>query len=161
MGHVRQSARRQHCGALTVCVALLAASLPCVGRSQTAHAGHAEPAARVPTASLPKSIVSEGGAFAIAFETSPNPIRLNEPFELTVLVRALASDGRSPLFVTVDATMPAHRHGMNTRPSREQLGEDRVLFRGLLLHMAGDWEVVIDVAQGRVRDRGVGRLVIE
>ena len=161
MGHVRQSSRREHRGALSLCVALLAVSLPSAGRAQTPHAHHMEPAARVPTARLPNSIVSEGGGFAITLATSPSPIRLNEPFELTVLVRALAPDSRGSLSVTVDAEMPAHRHGMNTRPDREQLGEGRFLFRGLLFHMAGTWEVVIDAAQGRVRDRGIARLVIE
>jgi hypothetical protein len=161
VGHIRQSTGREHCGALSLCVALLAASLPSAGGAQAAHAGHTEPAARVPAASLPNSIVSEGGGFAITLATSPSPIRLNEPFELTVLVRGLAPDGRGPVSVTVDAQMPAHKHGMSTRPHREQLGEGRFLFRGLLFHMAGDWEVVIDAAQGRLRDRGIVRLVIE
>jgi hypothetical protein len=133
-------------------VALLAASLPSAGRAQ---------AARVPAAMVPNSIVTESGAFAMTLKTSPSPIRLNEPFELTVLVRALAPDARGPLSVTVDAQMPAHRHGMSTRPQREQLAGDRFLFHGLLLHMAGDWEVVIDAAQGRARDRGIVQLIIE
>lgn len=161
MGNVRQSSGREHRGALSLCVALLGMLLPSAGRAQTEHADHAEPAARVPTVSLPSSIVSVGGGFALTLATSPNPIRLNEPFELTVLVRALSADARGTPSVTVDAQMPAHRHGMNTQPHREQLGEDRFLFRGLLFHMAGDWEVVIDAAQGRLRDRGIVRLVLE
>ena len=161
MGHVRQSPYREHGGALSFCIALLAVSLPSGGRAQAAHAHHMEPAARVPTARLPNSIVSEGSEFAMTLATSPSPIRLNEPFELTVMVRSLASDGRGPVSVTIDAQMPAHRHGMNTRPDREQLGEGKFLFRGLLFHMAGEWEVVIDAAQGRVRGRGTARLVIE
>lgn len=161
MGHVRQSSCREHGGALSLCIALLAVSLPGAGLAQTGHGGHAPPTARVPTARLPNSIVSEGGEFAITLATSPNPIRLNEPFELTVMIRSLAPDGRGLVSVTIDAEMPAHRHGMNTRPQREQLGEDRYLFRGLLFHMAGEWEVVIDAAQGRLRDRGIARLVLE
>jgi hypothetical protein len=161
MGNVRKRLGKEHGAALIRCFAVLAVSLPGIGSAQAAHASHAAPAARVPTARLPASIVSEGGAFAMALATSPSPIRLNEPFELTVVVRALEGDGGGALSVTVDARMPAHQHGMNTRPSREQLSDDRLLFRGLLLHMAGDWEVVIDAAQGRVRDRGVVRVVIE
>lgn len=159
MGNVRESAG--HRGALTLCLALLAAALPGAGRAQTPHAGHAEPIARVPTAMFPNSIVSEDRAFAMTLATSPSPIRLNEPFELTVLIRPLTPDTRGALSATVDAQMPAHLHGMNTRPQREPLGEDKFLFRGLLFHMAGEWELVIDAAQGRSRDRGVVRLVIE
>ena len=162
MGHVRKSARREHCSALSVCIGLLAAALPCAGRAQPAHAGHAPPAApRVPTAVLASQVVSDSGAFAIELMTSPDPIRLNEHFVLIVIVRPLSPDSRGPLSVTTEAQMPAHRHGMNTRPHREQLDGDRFLFRGLLFHMAGEWEVVVEVAQGRVRDRATARLVIE
>jgi hypothetical protein len=160
MGHLRQDAR-EHCGALSLCVALLATALPCGGSAQPAHAGHVRPVARVPDARLPNSVVSEGGAFALALDTSPNPIRLNELFELTIVARPLAGDGRGPLSVSLDATMPAHRHGMNTRPYREQIRDDQFLFRGILFHMAGEWELVIDAVQGGVRDRAVVRLVIE
>jgi len=163
MGHVRENAYREHRGALSVCAALLAALLPCAAGAQPAHAGHAghAEAARVPTAQVPTSLVSENGSFAITLEASPSPIRLNEPFELTVAARALAGDGRGVLSVTVDAQMPAHRHGMNTRPYREALREDRFLFRGMLFHMSGEWEIVIEAAQGSVRDRAIVRLVIE
>jgi hypothetical protein len=162
MGHVRKSAcRREHRGALSLCIGLLAASLPCAGRAQPAHAGHAPPAARVPTATLTSELVTDGGAFALELTTSPQPIKLNELFELTVVVRPVASDSRGSLSVTADARMPAHSHGMNTRLDREDLGDGRFLFRGLLFHMAGEWEVVLEVAQGRVRDRATARLVIE
>ena len=159
MGDVRESAGRR--GALTLCLALLAAALPGAGAAQPAHAGQGQPAARVPTVLFPNSIVREDRAFAMTLATSPSPIRLNEPFELTILIRPLTADARGALSATVDARMPAHSHGMNTRPQREPLGDDQFRFRGLLFHMAGEWELVIDVAQGRARDRGVVRLVIE
>jgi hypothetical protein len=161
MGHLRNRARREHCSALSVCIGLLAAALPWDGRGQPQHAGHAVPAARVPKATLAGPVVSDSGAFALVLSTTPSPIRLNEHFELTVVVRPVSPDSRAPLSVTVEAQMPAHRHGMNTRPHRQQLDGDRFLFRGLLFHMAGEWEVVVEVAQGRVRDRATARLVIE
>jgi hypothetical protein len=45
----------------------------------------------------------------------------------------------------VDASMPAHRHGMNYRPSVVNLGEGRYRAEGLMFHMAGDWELRFDV----------------
>ena len=45
----------------------------------------------------------------------------------------------------VDASMPAHRHGMNYRPSLTALGEGRYRAEGLMFHMAGDWELRFDV----------------
>jgi hypothetical protein len=44
----------------------------------------------------------------------------------------------------VDATMPAHRHGMNYRPTLQALGGGRWRVEGLLLHMPGTWELRLD-----------------
>ena len=71
------------------------------------------------------------------------------------------SDDRNPFWVDAEARMPAHAHGMNTRLRREDLGGGRFVFRGMLFHMAGDWEVVFDVAKGRARERAIARLLIE
>jgi hypothetical protein len=161
MGHVRESTRREHGGALSLCIAALAASLPCAANAQHEHAAHAHSEARVPTAMLTRQLVTDAGAFTLDLTTSPQPIRLNETFELTVVVHPVSPEARGPVSVTVEANMPAHRHGMNTRPQREQLDAETFLFRGLLLHMAGEWDVALEVAQGRVRDRATGRLAIE
>ena len=48
----------------------------------------------------------------------------------------------------VDATMPEHRHGMNYRPSLQPLGSGRWRAEGLMFHMAGRWELRLDVAHG-------------
>jgi len=53
----------------------------------------------------------------------------------------------------LDAWMPAHRHGMNSRPSVEALGGGRWRAEGFLFHMPGRWQftVEIDTAAGRER----------
>jgi hypothetical protein len=55
-----------------------------------------------------------------------------------------------PKEVRVDAWMPAHRHGMNYRPSLQSLGGGRYRAEGLLLHMPGRWEFLFEV-------RGAGK----
>lgn len=118
--------------------------------------------ARVPSATLSGVLASDGGTFDLRLTTDPQPVRLNEYFELIVDVAAeRAAEDRNPVWVGVDVQMPEHAHGMNTRPRREQLGDGRFVFRGLLLHMAGEWEIVLDVAKGRVRERASVRLVVE
>ena len=47
--------------------------------------------------------------------------------------------------VRVDATMPAHRHGMNYRPSVHNEGAGRWRVEGLLWHMSGLWELQVHV----------------
>jgi len=48
--------------------------------------------------------------------------------------------------LAVDADMPAHRHGMNYRPSLRALGDGRYAADGLLLHMPGRWRFIFDLA---------------
>lgn len=55
--------------------------------------------------------------------------------------------------LAVDATMPAHRHGMNYRPSLHPLGDGRWRVDGLLFHMSGAWELALDVRLGERRER--------
>lgn len=110
----------------------------------------AEPA---PANILPQKLVSDGGSFEVMLSSSPRIIPLNEMFELTLDVRpAKTVKDPNPVWISVNATMPAHQHGMNTRPRIEDLGKGKFVVRGLLFHMAGDWEIAIDVAKGGVRE---------
>jgi hypothetical protein len=52
----------------------------------------------------------------------------------------------------VDATMPEHKHGMNYRPSVTPKGTDRFAADGVMLHMAGRWEIVFDVNIGAAHE---------
>jgi hypothetical protein len=47
-----------------------------------------------------------------------------------------------------DATMPAHRHGMNYRPVIKPLGAGRFRVDGMMFHMAGQWELAFEVKSG-------------
>ena len=55
--------------------------------------------------------------------------------------------------IKIDATMPAHGHGMNYRPSATRAAPDHYRFSGLMLHMPGTWRVTIDLLQGDKRTR--------
>jgi hypothetical protein len=44
-----------------------------------------------------------------------------------------------------DATMPAHRHGMNMVASPTRFTRDSWVVRDLLLHMPGEWVMTFDV----------------
>ena len=47
--------------------------------------------------------------------------------------------------VAVDAIMPAHKHGMNYRPVVTHLGEGIYQASGMLFHMPGQWQVIVEV----------------
>jgi hypothetical protein len=49
--------------------------------------------------------------------------------------------------------MPAHRHGMNYRPTVAARGGGRYRAEGLLLHMPGAWEFRFDVRTSAGHER--------
>jgi hypothetical protein len=84
-----------------------------------------------------------GDAMQIAWRSTPQPIPVGRHFVLDVELCPAA--GRPlPDGLRVDATMPAHRHGMNYRPSVEAAGTGRWRAEGLLFHMPGRWELVFE-----------------
>ena len=80
------------------------------------------------------------GPVQLAWRAEPAPIAISRPFAL--LVTLCPADAR---LLRVDASMPEHRHGMNYRPSLQPLGGGLWRVEGLLWHMAGRWELRLEV----------------
>lgn len=78
-------------------------------------------------------------AGSLAVTPVPSPIPIGKPFALQIVPCNAA-----PERLTVDAVMPAHRHGMNYHP---KVIKTKNGFRaeGLLFHMPGEWEFVFDL----------------
>ncbi len=86
----------------------------------------------------------------VAFVPQPAPLAAGRHFSLDLVV-CPQGDASLPLALRVDADMPAHRHGMNYRPTVRALGDGRYRVDGLLLHMPGRWRFVFDLsADGRL-----------
>jgi len=52
----------------------------------------------------------------------------------------------------LDAVMPAHQHGMNYRARVKPLADGLIETSGLLFHMPGHWQVVVDFEyQGKMQ----------
>ncbi|MFO1326199.1 MAG: hypothetical protein U1F56_02485 [Rubrivivax sp.] len=85
----------------------------------------------------------------LAFAPQPARLAVGRHFTLDIVVCRAA--GSAPLpSLRVDADMPAHRHGMNYRPTVQALGGDRFRAEGLLLHMPGRWRFSFELdADGR------------
>jgi len=82
----------------------------------------------------------DAGPVQLAWRAEPEAIAVSRPFAL--LVTLCPADAR---LLRVDASMPEHRHGMNYRPSLRALGDGVWRAEGLLWHMAGRWELRLDV----------------
>jgi hypothetical protein len=88
------------------------------------------------------------GAVQAAWWAEPAPITVGQPFVLQL--QLCPADAQ---LLRVDATMPEHRHGMNYKPSLKPLGGGRWRAEGLLWHMAGRWELRLDLISAGAEHR--------
>lgn len=81
----------------------------------------------------------------VALTTNPAKIKVGEPFSVDI---GLCGEDSGIDRLAIDATMPAHRHGMNYTPSVVAKGQGHYQANGMLFHMPGRWEVVVTVFGG-------------
>ena len=88
----------------------------------------------------------------VAYRWDPAELRVGRFFAAEVVAcRAPLPEPVSE--IRIDATMPAHNHGMNYRPAAAETAPGHYKFTGLMLHMAGTWRLTIDLVQGSKRTR--------
>jgi YtkA-like len=88
----------------------------------------------------------------VAYRWDPAELQLGRFFTAEV-VACRAPSGEPVGEIRIDATMPAHGHGMNYRPAATLAAPGHYKFTGLMLHMPGTWRVTIDLIQGAKRTR--------
>jgi hypothetical protein len=94
----------------------------------------------------------QSASYGLAFRPVPAPIPSGRHFVLEIAV--CAKDGAAlPALSKVDATMPAHRHGMNYRPSITARPDGRFRVEGLMFHMPGRWELVFELTRAGATER--------
>jgi len=96
----------------------------------------------------------ESQRYIVAWCADPAPVVVSRHFALDIVV-CPKSGATPPQSLAVEATMPAHRHGMNYRPTITATGAGRFRAEGLMFHMPGAWEFAFDVvaADGTERVR--------
>ena len=126
---------------LVVAVALL--GIPCIAAAQACGDTLGKGVAR-----------GESKSYVVAWRADPAPIAVSRHFALDIVV-CPKTGTVLPKSLMVDATMPAHRHGMNYRPTITTVGAGRFRAEGLMFHMPGAWELAFDVvaADGTERVR--------
>lgn len=81
------------------------------------------------------------------------PPKVGELFAVDVLVTDPSGKPVEGAKVGVDATMPAHGHGMMTDPVLTARGPGQWHAEGLKLHMHGAWELVVQVETAAGKER--------
>ena len=84
----------------------------------------------------------------------PVPVGQQVALDIVLCLAPSAAPGAAtasvlPQDLQLDADMPAHRHGMNYRPTVRALGDGRFVADGLLFHMPGRWRLLFAVGDAR------------
>ena len=130
---------------ITVALAGLAAALPGAAATESCGDALGTGASR-----------AESARYIVAWRPQPSPITVSRHFALDLVV-CPKSGVRVPDTLRVDATMPAHRHGMNYKTSVSGKGGGRYRVEGLMFHMPGHWEFAFDVVTGDSVERVAAR----
>lgn len=136
---------------ISQCLAVLAVLLFALGCKS---AGGSHEIATAP-ADLNGGLQSASGHYVVVYQTNPDPIPLNVPFHVNVMVYDTANRS-APLRdikLDVDGRMPHHRHGMNRQPIVTQLEDGTFAVQGMLFHMPGRWELYFDITRNGRTER--------
>lgn len=88
----------------------------------------------------------------VAYRWDPADVKVGQFFTAEIVACRTQQQDTTPE-IKIDATMPAHGHGMNYRPTATSTRPGHYRFTGLMLHMPGTWRVTIDLLQGGKRTR--------
>jgi len=81
--------------------------------------------------------------FALAWRFVPAKPKIGEFFAIEFAVCNRAGPA-TPETLRVDATMPAHRHGMNFQPRIATIGPNIYRAEGMMFHMPGKWQLAFE-----------------
>lgn len=125
--------------------------------SDQRHVPPEAPSATTKPAAPQFGVLSSGGTYFVLISPPPDQLPLNELFSMNV--RVLNGADRTPITaasgvqLTVDAAMPAHHHGMNTKPKVSANADGSFTVSGMMLHMAGQWDLYFDMTRNGVTER--------
>ncbi len=110
--------------------------------------GNAQPASRECQAAENVFVMTarSPSPFRVALGIRPARPAVSTPF--VVELEVCDNDGRRVERLAIDATIPAHRHGMNYKPELVAIGNGRYEARGFLFHMPGRWEITLSLYDG-------------
>jgi len=108
-----------------------------------------------------REALSDQGQYRVWIEPNPDPVPPLDVFSLQVRVEDATSS--TPVedlsALVVDATMPAHEHGMTVSPEAVDLGGGVWDASPFKFHMTGHWEITVDLTRGEDVERAVFNVI--
>ncbi len=97
----------------------------------------------------PRTAVTDRGSYQLSYLPLPDPIPLDEEFDIEIMVMETATGAHISEGVILESTaeMPTHGHGMVQEPVTSLMESGHFLSEGFLFHMAGSWELYIYVSE--------------
>ncbi|MFQ5981955.1 MAG: FixH family protein [Woeseiaceae bacterium] len=97
--------------------------------------------------------VSQSGLFHVSYQSKLDPIVINRIHSWVLHVETVDGHPVADADIVVEGGMPAHDHGLPTRPRMTQsLGDGDYLIEGMRFHMNGYWEIAITISTDGDRD---------
>jgi hypothetical protein len=127
---------------------------PAVGGKGMKHGGAMEMHAKPADLDFSPTRASEGKTFTVSYESTPSPPPLNKIHSWRLTVKRLSGEPVTGAMIMVDGGMPAHGHGLPTKP--EVTGETAAgiyLLEGMKFTMPGWWEVKFHLTSNKTEDR--------
>lgn len=143
---------------ISLCLLIAATSAGCKKAPETSQLPPSgAPAA---TATWPAKGKTDRGNFTVTIQPEGGGITRNQHFSLGVIVEPNAG-AATPASVSVDADMPSHGHGMNTKAETIHESGQRYRANGMLFHMAGEWSIMVEISAGGMQERAFFPVSIE
>ena len=96
---------------------------------------------------------SAAGLYLVSCVPSLEPLAINRMHQWLVRITDARGVAVADAAIEVSGGMPAHDHGLPTAPRvTAYLGEGRYLLEGVKFHMAGAWELVVNIQAAPGKD---------
>ncbi len=96
---------------------------------------------------------TSGEHFRVTYKSDVAPLPLNQIHRWTLHVETLDGKPVENAAVTVNGGMPAHRHGLPTRPQASEIGHGDYIVEGLKFSMTGLWEMWFEIETDQATDK--------
>ena len=102
---------------------------------------------------LPIPQPANAGEIIVTYTTPDGPPEINRMHAWILYVESDSGDPIEGANIEVDGGMPAHDHGLPTKPRvTEDLGDGYYRLDGMRFHMSGYWEIVVTVQSDESED---------
>lgn len=105
--------------------------------------------------------VSQNGLFVVRYQSESEPPQINTLHTWQIHIEDTAGEAVTDASMAVSGGMPLHNHGLPTRPRvTAELGDGNYEIGGMRFHMAGSWEITLNITADGATDTVVIKLML-